>query len=350
MRKKKVLFFLPESVGGAERVSITISKFLDSEEYEVVYAIIGKNIGDIKHFLPSGKKLIHIKTRNIWDFTVCKLIRLLRKERPDFTFSSNRYLNVRILLASRIVGNIRSIVRNDNGLETVRWDNKIFMKFTYRWADKIIAQQDEMKHQLIDVMKFPSNKILTLHNPIDIETIEKKLEEKSPYDNKDCIKFVWVGRFAKTKGQDVLVKAFSVVHQIYPNSELYFIGKYSHDSYCEFVKELIQAYHLEEFVHMIGFDNNPYKWIKYCDCFVLPSRYEGLPNGLIEAMYIGKPVVATRCIPIVDRIVKDGYNGYLVEPEDYQTMADRMQKALLLRDFKMTYRPNSIDDFRSLFR
>lgn len=347
---KKILFFLPSGTGGAERVSVTISKYLPRDKYNVIFVIVDRKRGSIEKFIPNGVEIQFIKIRNIWDFTVCKLIRLLRKERPDFTFSSNRYLNVRILLASRIVGNIRSIVRNDNGLETVRWDNKIFMKFTYCWADKIIAQQDEMKHQLIDVMKFPSNKILTLHNPIDIETIEKKLEEKNPYDNKDCVKFVWVGRFAKTKGQDVLVRAFSIVHQIYPNSELYFIGKYSHDSYCEFVKELIQAYHLEEFVHMIGFDNNPYKWIKYCDCFVLPSRYEGLPNGLIEAMYIGKPVVATRCIPIVDRIVKDGYNGYLVESEDYQTMADRMQKALLLRDFKMTYKPNNIDDFRSLFR
>ena len=62
--KRKILFFLPGTVGGAERVSITISKFLDTEGYEVVYVILCKNIGDIKHFIPSDKRTIHIKIIN----------------------------------------------------------------------------------------------------------------------------------------------------------------------------------------------------------------------------------------------------------------------------------------------
>ena len=82
----------------------------------------------------------------------------------------------------------------------------------------------------------------------------------------------------------------------------------------------------------------------------MPSRKEGLPNSLIDAMYLGKPVVATTCIPVISRIVRDGYNGILVAPEDVEAMAAAMQKAIYLKDFKMTYTPASKEDFISLFR
>ena len=89
--------------------------------------------------------------------------------------------------------------------------------------------------------------------------------------------------------------------------------------------------------------------MKYCDCFVLPSRIEGLPNVLIEAMYIGKPVVASVCIPVIDRMVENGYNGYKVQPEQPEQMATAMEKALLLKNFQMTFHLAEPKDFVKLF-
>ena len=350
MKKKKILFFLPPRIGGAERVSITISHFLDNREFEVVFVVIGKNKGIISDYLPKEQRIIYIKIFNIWDFTTTKIYRLLKRELPDYTFSSNRYLNVRILLASHLKGGIKSIVRNDNGLKTVRWDNKFFMKFTYPWAHSIIAQQEEMRQELIDVMKFSSDKVITIHNPLDTALIDEKLKAQSPYEEGNTnIKYLWVGRFARSKGQDVLVKAFSIVHKKKPNTELYFVGRAAHPGYSDEVKKLVKEEHLQGLVHFVGYDDNPYKWMKYCDCFVLPSRYEGLPNSLIEAMYVGKPVVATRCIPVIDRIVEDGYNGYIIDPEDIDVMAIKMIEALSLKDFHMTYQPTPLSEFRKLF-
>lgn len=348
--KKKVLFFLPPEIGGAERVSITISQLLSDEQYDVEYVIIGRKSGNIHKYLPSGRKLNHIKTRNIWDFTTTKVFRLLKQKKPEFTFSSNMYLNVRILLASHMVGGIRSIVRNDNGLLVVRWDNKLLMKLTYPWAYKIIAQQDEMREELLKVMHFSEHKVVTLHNPLNTALIDEQLKASSPYKDNDAnTKYVWVGRIARTKGQDVLVKAFSLVHQQNPNTELYFIGRITSQDYYDEVNEIINKFNLQNSIHFVGSDENPFRWIKYADCFVLPSRCEGLPNSLIEAMYIGKPVVATRCIPVVDRIVSDGYNGYVVNPEDPEAMAETMRKAIKLQNFSMTYKPTSSDTFIKLF-
>ena len=82
----------------------------------------------------------------------------------------------------------------------------------------------------------------------------------------------------------------------------------------------------------------------------MPSRLEGLPNALIEAMYLERPVVATKCIPVVSRIVDDGKNGYLAESENILSIAECMVKALTLQHVKMTYKPSTNEDFIRLFR
>ena len=75
----------------------------------------------------------------------------------------------------------------------------------------------------------------------------------------------------------------------------------------------------------------------HCDVFVLPSRMEGFPNVLLEAMCLNKPVVATTCLPVIQQIVKDGVNGYVCPEEDAEKMASSMTKALDLKDIHNTY-------------
>lgn len=147
-----------------------------------------------------------------------------------------------------------------------------------------------------------------------------------------------------------MIKALSIVHKKDGNSHLYFVGKFSeNDNYYRAIYNEIINLGLQDFVHFVGYTDNPYAWMKYADCFVLPSRIEGLPNSLIEAMYIGKPVVATTCIPVIERIVNDGINGILVKSEDYEAMANAMQSALYLKMGQLHYQPASYMDVCNLF-
>ena len=66
-------------------------------------------------------------------------------------------------------------------------------------------------------------------------------------------------------------------------------------------------------------------------------------------MYLGKPVVATKCIPVIERIVQHGYNGILVDTENIEQLAEGMIEALSLKDFKMTYQPATKQDIVPLF-
>lgn len=353
MKKRKVLIFLPSSTGGAERVAVTIGKMLPIDEFEVKFVIVSRQLESIVQFIPKEYEVIHLSLRNIWCAATWRMMRIIKWEKPDVVFGSQRYLSGRTILAAHLVDrNIKSIVRMDNNAKTMRWDFKFLLKHTFKYCDCMITQQEEMKAEYEQLLNDRSGKIIALHNPIDFKSIQAKLTAPNPFDdNGKYLKYVWVGRYQQAKGQDLLVKAFEKVHRSMPNAHLYLIGAY--DPKSEYFKEIhrfVMENNITDCVHFVGFDNNPYKWVKYCDCFVMPSRLEGLPNALIEAMYIGRPVVATKCIPVVERIVDDGQNGYLAETENVDSIADCMLKAPMLKNVKMTYRPSVDEDFIKLFR
>lgn len=351
-KKRKVLFFLPSSTGGAERMTITLAKMLPREEFEVKFVIVHRSLGTIVNFIPQEYEIIHIPVHNIWCAATLRMINVIRREKADVVFSSLLYLNYRLIVAAKICG-VKVIVRNNIDLsKTSSALSKKLVILTYRWTDKVIAQQEEMHDEIIEFTGISAQRVISLHNPIDTGSIDEKIKAPSPFIHADNqLKYVWVARFSREKGHDLLIKALHLVHKKNSNAHLYLVGKY--DPSGAFYQELISlvdSLHLKDYVHFVGFDSNPYRWVKNGDVYVMPSRLEGLPNSLIEAMYLGKPLVATRCIPVIDRIVEDGYNGYVVPSEDVEAMAEAMMKAPALKNFKMTYKSASKDDVVALFR
>ena len=352
-KKKKVLFFLPPTVGGAERMTVTIAKMLPQDEFEVMFVIVGRGLGDIVSFIPSDYHIRQISLKRIWYGGTIKIWNMVRKEKPDMVFSSLLYLNARLIIVAKLCGT-KVIVRNNIDLSrTTHKANIPLVRLTYKWADKVIAQQEEMHDEIISYTRIPAEKVVTMHNPIDEDYINECLKADNPYpqEAQSQYKYIWVARFSHQKGQDLIVGAFEMVHRDKPNAHLYLLGKYDDgDDFFKSISDFVDCHELREHVHFVGFDSNPYRWMKYADSFVMPSRFEGLPNTLIDAMYLGKPVVATRCIPVIDRIVKDGYNGIVVESENVKALAEGMKNAPSLKDFEMIYHPATCEDFISLFR
>lgn len=345
---KKIVFFLPAAVGGAERVSINYSRLLDEDKFQKVFVLIGKDSKDIRKILPAHARTYEIHINNINRWGIYRIIKILKKEKPDFTFSSMFWVNVRVLVAAKLLG-IKAVVRNNITLDRLQSWMKPIVKITYKFAYKIIVQQEEMYDEVATIMPSVKAKIIVIHNPFVREDIDSKKNAPNPFEDKNVIKVLWVGRISQEKGQDVLIKAISQIQR--NDVHLFLLGKYNVDStYYKTLIELVIELNVKERIHFCGFDSNPYRWMNNCDCFVMPSRLEGLPNALVEAMYLKKPVVATKCIPIVSRMVKDGYNGYLVEPEDYQGMSKAIIRVLELQDFDMTYKPSGKDTINKIFK
>lgn len=345
---KKILLFIPASTGGAERVTIIIAKMLKQAGFIPKLVIVDHKRGDIENFIPADIEIDFLRCSHI-PFSLPGLLRYIRKEKPYKTFCSLGHLTPFVILASRL-NRVPVIIRNDLSLKDEYLYALLLRKITYPMAQWNISQTDEMRDDYIKILKLNPQKSVVLQNPVDKDQISQKLlGATSPYpeDNKQ-INYLWVGRFHYNKGQDVLAKAFLKVCTEKENAHLYFVGNYNEDD--EFfinVKNSIKdiAYR----VHFIGFDSNPYRWMKYADCFVLPSRKEGLPNSLLEAMYLGRPAVAARCLPVIDRIVDEGKNGYVVPVDDDEAMAEAMIKALSLKDCNLSFQSAKDNQYVELF-
>lgn len=348
---KTAVFFLSASCGGAERMTITIAKLLDRKEYDVRFVVIGQKIGEIKEFIPDTYPLSLVKIRNIYDFTTLRVYHLLKKLQPQYVFCSLHYLNPRVIQAAKWVGGCKVIIRFNCAVDRLKGINKRFSRKTYPHADTIIAQTERMQEDLEQTFPLLKGKVVTMHNLIDTDTINEKLSvSENPYQEEKNKVFVWVGRYDYVKGADTLVKAFEIACKQSQDISLYLVGKINEQNqYCKEVIDLIDGSGHKERIHLVGFQDNPYKWVKNADCFVLSSVTEGSPNALFEALYLGVPAVATRCTPNIDDIIEDGVNGYKVGVGDYMAMAAAMLKALTLKDVKVLYHHSTKEDFRKLF-
>lgn len=355
MKKKKLIVFAQSAVGGAERMSVTVTKTLDREKFDVIYYLVGPidehNGSTLQEFIPEDLKVRCVSNCSPF-YLIATFFLILWEEKPDVVFSSVLNLSNKLLFLRNLFKKTKFIVRCDNYLYTYTVRQRRIIDKTYYRADIIIAQTEEMKQELIDEMHISVEKVVALQNPVDTETISKKIQTgKNPYSD-DKVRYVASGRFAHQKGFDLLVEAFAIVKKQQPEAELYIVGR--NDGGCEDyyneVKKLIEKYGLQDSVKCVGFQNNPYVYIKYADCFVLSSRWEGLPNVMIESLYLGTPVAAFKCIPIIERIISDGVDGYLAEKDNITSLANAMFQASRLGRVKNNYKSAQISDFHAIFK
>ena len=351
---KKALFFIQNGVGGAERVSINIAKMLPANMWEIniVKICSGDNISDttIDDFIPHNFIIRTLHWKNQLSY-LWQLYQAIRASRPDVVFASVFHINMRLMILAPLFPNIKFIIRNNNYLDSLSDKKKKALRYLYNNATAVIAQTDEMENELV-AAGVKKRIVCTLHNPIDTSAIDSKAKEDTPFHDEKAIRYVAVGRFNHVKGFDLLAKAFEKVHNLLPQTELWIIGNYMADG-GKIKKQIIDiatAGGWEDCLHIHGYTDNPYKFMKNADVFVLSSRKEGLPNVLIEAQYLGVPVAAFKCIPIIERIVKNGYNGFLAEAENVEELADAMKKASeLLKPITITYNSAHSSSFLRLF-
>lgn len=279
--KKKTIFFLSPEVTGAERVTITLAKGLAKEKKEVVYAIIGKTFGEIVSYIPDGSFQHLVPLSKLEDFLI--------REKPDAVFCSLIHLNGHVLTSAHRVGNIEVILRNNYKLKDVSEELLTIAKDCYPKADIVIAQTEEMKQELIKVCGVKESNIKVIDNPIDTEYIDFQVKGiASPYPDDGNIHLCWVGRYERIKGVDIMLEAFMQAYQRNSKLSLYLIGKTDEgNDYYQKMVAFIQINGLNEMVHIMGFQTNPYIWMAHADAFLIPSRSEANSNVFKEATYLG---------------------------------------------------------------
>lgn len=179
---------------------------------------------------------------------------------------------------------------------------KLLGKLTYLWCrfgykyyvpklDRIVAVSETVKDDLIKYIDKPVTVIYNIHNFNDI--LQKS---EMPLQNDDeCLiekpYILYVGGLYDTKGPDRLIRAFSK-SKLKNEYNLIFIGPDVNNSLQDY-KELANILDIQDSVYFIGYRSNPYPFIKRSQFLVSPSRSEGLPGVIIEALFLGTPIVCT---------------------------------------------------------
>jgi GalNAc-alpha-(1->4)-GalNAc-alpha-(1->3)-diNAcBac-PP-undecaprenol alpha-1,4-N-acetyl-D-galactosaminyltransferase len=248
------------------------------------------------------------------------LVKNLRKTildlKPDLVCSFISDVNVTSILAL-FFSKIPLIVAERGDPYTLSKSWKLITKILYKSSNYRIYQTD-MAQYFFEKKKKAKSKIIP--NPY-IET-----GIVSPYQGKRNNVISSAGRFEYQKGFDVLLRAFRIVSTYYPDYELVIYGE---GSLREYYSLMIKELKLSTKVKMPGYVSNLQEKIRGDKLFVLPSRFEGMPNALMEAMAIGIPTVSTDCTPGGPAyLTKDGTRGVLVKVDDVESLAEGIVKVI----------------------
>lgn len=334
-------FILPDlRVGGAEHISLLLARELVKDGIQVQFVNLVKPSGKMKDKIEKEFNLVSLGCRRSLT-AIPSLVKYLRKHHGDCVFTSLENAAIASLIACRFTGNpvtlrLPNMPSNQlhRGMKGVKFRiMKWVTRKLYKRARYIIAQTDEMRDQALSYYGLPADKVVTVYNPLDEDFVRNQAIKDVDLHEVSHPRFLAVGTITYRKGVDVLLEAFTKVRKQYHEATLTIIGNKDGN----YARNLVEKHDGKEGVRFYGFCENPYPFMAHCDVFVLPSRMEGFPNVLLEAMCLNKPVVATTCLPVIQQIVKDGVNGYVCPVEDAEKMASSMTKALDLKDIHNTY-------------
>ena len=317
-------------IGGGEKVMANLSVFFEKQGIEVHNIIVL----DVVSYTFSGK-LVNLGTlKNKSNGVFNKLHRLLFLKKyldeNNFDFIIDfRFRNkpLQELLISKLLYKSKTIFTVHSYLIDHYMPNWSFLtRFMYQDCYKMVTITNKSK-ELIE-FKHHLNNVQTIYNPINIEEIQSKHHENIDL-NFDFI--IGIGQMeTNIKQFDKLIEAYS--NSILPNQNIHLV-LLGDGEQISILKALTKQKNIEEKVHFLGYQNNPYKYLRNAKFFVLSSQNEGLPNVILEALACEIPVVSFDCLSGPSEMIAHKQNGLLVQDQNVQKLTEAMN--LFVEDEKL---------------
>ncbi len=321
----KVMFVIENlAIGGAERVFANLLNCIDRERFDPVLVCINSAASGVTYAIPEGVRTVNLNVDK--KMALFPLIRAIRCEKPHIVFSTLAPVNFLCIISKLLLSGlgtrfvirettIKSIsIKGTKSNPFVRFLYAAMVRTLYPFADSIVALSQGAKRDLIDNFGVAPHKISVIYNPIDIEAVAEastELIDDLP-EWQGSFKIVSVGSLVRSKGHIYLLEAMKeLVHTHKREVRLVLVGTGALRD--ELVKK-VEDFGLKDHVVFLGYRKNPFKYMRHCDLFVLPSLWEGFGNVLVEAMACGVPVISTLCESGPREIIENSVSGLLVEP------------------------------------
>lgn len=345
-------------IGGAERALLGLLNSIDKSKYDVEL-FLARHEGELMKFIPSD---INLLTTNQAKYLAVPMIKLLKEKQLKMLYgrlkakyyakNMVKKLNLKKenqveltyshLYTFKYINDISSDMEYDLAISFLTPHyiclNKCKAKKKIAWIhtdystididvktevkmwdefDYIASISDECTDAFL--IKFPTlkDKIVRIDNIITKKMIENQSNDflSLEYDNNN-INLLSIGRFCNAKNFDNIPAICKYIIDKGLNIKWYIIG-YGGDE--QLIKDKIQEYNMSDHVFILGKKENPYPYIKACDIYIQPSRYEGKAVTVREAQILCKPVVITN-YPTSKSQIDDGVDGVIV-PMDNEECA-----------------------------
>ena len=339
---KKMIIVMPSLYnGGAERSLINLLNELPLDKYEIDLLLL-KKIGmfidqipdgvnllntpkDIKHLYSSLFKSGLVLPIRAFGNIVSKLFTQNSRERRGFRWKyfygplikpiekhydiALAYISGEILyLVDEKISADKKIVWIHNDYRSAQHPKKYDYKHLKN-MDAIVSISDACVNILKEEFPEFSSKIYMLENITSSVVVRNRSQEFYPNEFiKNQFNIVSIGRLHHQKGFDIAIDAAAEMKRENLDFHWFIIGT---GELHEQLKKQIDTNGLQKYVKLLGARSNPYPYIKYCDLFVQPSRYEGKSVVLDEAKILGAPIIATAYPTVYDQL-KDGKEGIIV--------------------------------------
>lgn len=351
---RKVLLVTNPHCGGAERMTVLFGKILYKKGYDIeilISRLADNECCDILSFVPDYFKVSYTTGR--YRTLFFRLFSFLKNSPAEYVFSAMPLINHLLIPLIKVFYRRKKIIVRECNTPSrqplrVQRLNRILLSH----ADGIISQTEDMAREMASLYGLHPDSITTIINPVDEELINERIKARYDFPSGHTI-YVAVGRVQPQKDYETLIRAFAKVQNVKPLSLLYIVGK-DDGGYAAEQKRIVNQLGLESKVVFTGFQDNPYKFMLGADCYVLSSEYEGLPNTLLEAMYLKLPVVATESIPFIPELIAGYPDGRCVPVKDIEKFAQSMLEVidvdLLHEEMSSNLQQTNLEPLFQLFR
>jgi glycosyltransferase involved in cell wall biosynthesis len=353
------IFFPTLAAGGVQKVMLTLANEL-ADRGDRVDLVLLNAAGPFRSQVGENVRIVQLGGNRV-AWSLVRLVRYLRSERPVAFVSSQTHANVVSIVAKHISGvSTRLVVCAHNTVSQRRLQNlrgramPFLMRLTYPSASRVVAVSQGVADDLVETLKLDKQLVTVIYNPVVTPAIQElaRAPLEHPWLSSGCPPVVvGIGRLTEIKDFQLLIQAFAELRKR-RDARLVILGE---GEQREELEQLVEQKGLSADVELPGYVPNPYAWLGRAAVFVLSSRSEGLPTVLIEAMACGTRVVSTDCRSGPREILEDGKWGKLVPVGDVgalcnaidATLSDSQSPDVSLRakNFDVNY---SIDRYRPI--
>ncbi|WP_166828472.1 glycosyltransferase [Thalassoroseus pseudoceratinae] len=311
---RRIAFCITElDRGGAENALVQLVRRLDRREWQpLVLCLSGE--GELVNELRDAEIDVEcLGVRHRADFRVLwRLVKSLRRFRPEILQTWLYHAN----MAGRVAARLAGVPHVVSGIRVAERRSRLRLRLD-RWTDFLVEHHACVSQSVAnfsaEVGGLPTRKLIAIPNGVDAERFASARpadlsEVGIPADSRVLL---FVGRLDPQKNPDLLLKAFAGLASDFPDTRLVFVGSGPLDTE---LRNQTLSFGLQNRVQFLGSRSDIPALMQRATVLVLPSRWEGMPNVVLEAQAAGLPVVAS-AVDGVTELIDPGVTGSLFESE-----------------------------------